>query len=264
MTSRPYLSVVAPLYRTRAGVAELVDRLLAALDAELGRGVELVLVDDACPERSHEVAFAHPAPGATVVVARHDRNAGQLAAVITGVRLARGDHVAVIDADLQDAPEDVPRLLEHLRSSADRCDVVCAGRSGRYGSRRRQLTGWAYRRTVHRLSRKRVPPDAGLFLVMTRDARDRLLALDDPAVHPVSGLARVGARIETMPVARHVRQHGASAYRAGPRLAVALRAALVLTPLYPALRRFDPQRRRAPSASTVHVRTGEPSYTIEV
>ena len=240
MTGAGTLSVVLPLYRTRATVPVLVDRLVAAC-GPLDLGLELVFVDDACPERSYEVAGAHPAPGASVVVVRHDDNRGQHAAVLTGLAMASGGLIATMDADLQDAPEDLPRLVAELRGSG--WDAVAAGRRGRYERASRRLTARVFRRTVHHLSRRRIPPDAGMFLVMTRDARDRVLALGDPGVHLVAALGRVRARVASVPVERQVRDEGESGYPSWRRAVVAARAILVLTPLYPVLRRVDGRRR---------------------
>lgn len=243
----PSLSVVLPLYATRGAVPELVDRLVDAL-TPLGQ-VELVFVDDACPQRSFEAVVAHAPPAARVVVCRHAHNAGQHAAVMTGVRAATGELVAVMDADLQDAPEDLVRLVAHLRA-AGRCDAVAAGRRGRYEGTVRRSTARAYRLAVRLLSGGRIPADAGLFLVMTAPARRWVLDLDDPRVHLVAALGRVGARVATVPIERRARPVGSSSYGSPARLGVAVRALVVLTPLYPLARRLD-RRWRSPVVATI-------------
>ena len=234
------LSVVLPLYRTRAALPELVDRLRAALDAQ--GPVELVLVDDADPDRSYEAVPRDAAAAASIVVRHHDTNLGQIAAVITGLAAAGGDLVAVMDADLQDAPEDLPLLVERLRAANGTLDAVAAGRHGHYESRIRELTGRGYRRVIHRLTGGRIPADAGMYLVMTRATRDRVLALNDPAVHLVAALGRTRARVASVPAPRRARPAGSSGYRPWGRVKVASRAIVVCTPLYPALRRIDARR----------------------
>lgn len=242
----PAISVVLPLYRTRAQVPELVDRLAAALAplASTG-GAQLVFVDDACPEGSHEAVLAHPPPdGTTVLLRRHAANRGQHAAVVTGLAAATGTLVAVMDADLQDAPEDLPVLLGRLREGGG--DLVAAGRRTGYERPGREWTGRCYRRVVHRLSGGVVPPDAGLFCVMRRELAERIVGLGDRTVHPVPAAARLGARIESVPVQRRPRPGGSSSYLATGRLGVAARALVVLTPVYPALRRLAALRRSSP------------------
>ena len=239
--STPVLSVVLPLYRTGQFVPELVDRLAVAL-AAVG-GVELVFVDDGCPEASYRQVPARSAGALSVVVLRHDRNRGQIAAVRTGLRRATGSFVAVMDTDLQDAPEDLPVLLDELVRSGG--DAVAAGRRGDYEARGRMLTGRLYRRAVHVLSRGIVPPDAGLFMVMRGEIARRVVSLGEGSVHPVPALARLGARIATVAVDRRPRPDGSSSYGAGGRLTVAVRNLLVLTPAYPVLRWASALGRRA-------------------
>jgi glycosyltransferase involved in cell wall biosynthesis len=243
---RAAISVVLPLYRTRAHVPELIGRLAAALaPMASSSGTQLVFVDDACPEASYEAVVAHPPVEATtVLLRRHAINRGQHAAVVTGLAAATGRLVAVMDADLQDAPEDLPVLVDRLRTGG--ADLVAAGRRAGYERPGREWTGRCYRRMVHRLSGGTVPPDAGLFLVMHRELAERIVGLGDRAVHPVPAAARLGARIESVPVQRRPRPGGSSAYGPAGRLRVAARALAVLTPIYPALRRVAGLRRPSP------------------
>ncbi|HEX2700467.1 MAG TPA: glycosyltransferase [Acidimicrobiales bacterium] len=242
----PAVSVALPLYATRAAVPELIDRLQAAL-RDSGP-VELVFVDDGCPERSYEEVAAHPADGVSVVLVRHKRNEGQHAAVLTALRAASGEVCAVMDADLQDAPEDLPVLLRALAEDPS-VGAVAAGRRGRYEEAWRQHTARAFRWAMHTLTRGRVPVDAGLFLVMTRRTRDRILELDDPAVHLVAALGRLRIGMHTVPVVRRCRPTGATGYGRCQRAFTAARSLVVVTPLYPLYRRVRP--RSAPATMPV-------------
>ena len=105
----PAVSVVVPVYRNAATLPELKRRLTEALDRS-GVSHELVLVVDGCREGSFEAAAGLAGGDARVRAVRLKRNYGQNQAVMAGIRLARGLTVAVMDADLQDPPEAVPRL----------------------------------------------------------------------------------------------------------------------------------------------------------
>lgn len=229
MSERPALSVVLPLYRTRAAVAELTERLVDNV-VPVAQPLELVFVDDGCPERSYEAVPPGPFEGATVVVHRHPRNLGQHAALMTGLGLATGDLVGLMDADLQDAPEDLPRLVEAWRRSDRPLDAVAAGRRGRYESWLRRSLGRVYRRTVSVLTGGHVPPGAGLFLVMTRSARDRVLALGVADIHPLAALSRVGASIEVVSIERQPRPYGSTSYTGWTRARAAGRSLAALAP----------------------------------
>ncbi len=242
----PTLSVVLPCYRTR----DSLDELLARLGRSCPEGAEYVLVDDACPDESGDavlVSWAHLS-GRLV---RIDRNVGQHAAVQAGLRAARGERVVVMDADLQDAPEDVPVLLARLR--VDRPHLVSAARRGTYADPGRQRTARLYRRLARILSRGGIPADAGMFSALSRPAVDRIVALDDHAAPLLPAAARAGVSIVAVPVTRQRRPRGASATGGWRRVRIGVRGLLTLTPLQPVLRLVQPIRRRAPDQTVVEL-----------
>jgi glycosyltransferase involved in cell wall biosynthesis len=236
--SSPSLSVVLPLFRTRDALPGLVQRLTDALgELELPGGHQLVFVDDACPQRSgEEVERRRATWHGDVVLCRHDANRGQQAAVVTGLRAAGGELVAVMDADLQDAPEDLPRLVRELRSAPPEVGAVAAGRRGAYQSAGRRRSARMFRRALHLLTSRRIPADAGMFLVMRASARDRVLALGDDRVHLVAGLGRARVIVKSIPVERRARPSGSSSYDGPARLRAAAAALVVVTPFYPLVR----------------------------
>jgi hypothetical protein len=94
----------------------------------------------------------------------------------------------------------------------------------------------------------RVPSDAGLFLAAKRTAIDRVLALDDPEIHLVSGLARVRASIVSIKVARSERPTGHSTYSWWRRGRLAAGALIEVTPMYAGMRRARRRRWEAPGS----------------
>ncbi len=242
----PPVSVVLPLYRTRLTLDELLERLTVACPP----GTEFVLVDDACPDGTGDLVLAGwgQLPGRLVRLAS---NVGQHAAVQAGLRRTRGARVVVMDADLQDSPEDVPRLLAEL--DAGSADIVCAGRRGHYAAPARERSARAYRRAARLLSGGRIPVDAGMFSAWRREAVDRVVALDDHAAPLVPAAARARLRIATLPVERNTRPRGRSATGAWRRLRIAGRGLVTLTPLHPVARRLQPRRRRPTAAEVVEL-----------
>lgn len=112
----PELSVVVPIYRNRETVVELLDRLDAAL-ADVAR--EYVFVVDGSPDDSLEILLSERAQRPGLVVVELARNFGQHAALCAGFEAARGRAVAILDGDLQQRPEDLPRFVEAWRAGAD-------------------------------------------------------------------------------------------------------------------------------------------------
>jgi glycosyltransferase involved in cell wall biosynthesis len=118
MTARPQISVVVPAWNEAESLPELQRELTAALES-LGRPWEIVYVDDGSRDGTDEVLARLATVDSRVrgVVLR--RNFGKSAALATGFRLARGQWVATLDADLQDDPAELPRLLAALEGGLD-------------------------------------------------------------------------------------------------------------------------------------------------
>jgi undecaprenyl-phosphate 4-deoxy-4-formamido-L-arabinose transferase len=131
----PDLSVVVTVLNEERTVDELYERTTAALDA-LGRPYELIFVDDG----SQDATFArieglHKRDGRVRAV-RFKRNFGQHPAMHAGLARARGDVVVTMDGDLQNAPEDIPRLVAAVEAGSD---VASGRRSARRDSWGRTL-----------------------------------------------------------------------------------------------------------------------------
>jgi glycosyltransferase involved in cell wall biosynthesis len=208
------LSVVVPVHGNAATLRELHRRLRAAA-AE--RRLQLILVDDASPDESREVISELAAQHSDINPVLLDRNVGQHAAAIEGMRQARGSLTVVMDADLQDPPEAIPALLE---ATDEDVDVVFAGRRGRYESRPRLLTSRMFKRAL--AATTGVPPDAGMFFVANRRAVDRLIRMNGNAPFVVAMIGRAGLRTRSIPVERD-RARGTSSYTRAMRLRAAIR-----------------------------------------
>jgi len=150
-----HLSLVIPVFNEEANLPELIERCLKVCEG-LGRSFEIILVNDGSHDASEAIInrFAHAHPGRVIGVMLN-RNYGQHAAVMAGFAQARGEFVVTLDADLQNPPEEIPRVLEPLE---DGCDVV--------GSVRKNRQDTFFRRVSSRLINKAVQKATG---VMMRD-----------------------------------------------------------------------------------------------
>jgi undecaprenyl-phosphate 4-deoxy-4-formamido-L-arabinose transferase len=120
----PELSVVIPVYNEQEGLPLLFERLYPALDA-LGRSYEVVFVDDGSSDRSvaqlREQFQRRPDVTRVVVLAR---NAGQHMAILAAFAQTRGNYVITLDADLQNPPEEIARLVAAMDAGADYVGTV--------------------------------------------------------------------------------------------------------------------------------------------
>ncbi len=126
------LSIVVPVYNSEPMLEELVKRLAEVL-AATGRDAELILVDDDSTDGSWQVAAQLAATHDWVHGARLRRNFGQHNALLAGIRMARNEIVITMDDDLQNPPEEIPKLLAKLDEGFD---VV-------YGTPKRERHGLA-------------------------------------------------------------------------------------------------------------------------
>ncbi len=131
---RPQVSLVIPLYNEADSLPVLAAEIRAALDP-LALPYEVLLVDDGSTDPSPRVLARLAGQDRRLRVLRLARNSGQSAALDAGFRHARGEVVVTLDADLQNDPADIPRLLAELEG----CDLVSGVRVARQDSWKRRV-----------------------------------------------------------------------------------------------------------------------------
>jgi undecaprenyl-phosphate 4-deoxy-4-formamido-L-arabinose transferase len=114
----PRVSAVIPVFNEEANLAELNERMTKALDST-GTPWELVYIDDGSADKSLEILSGFAAKDPRVRVVEFNRNYGQHAAVFAGLAQAKGDIVVTLDADLQNPPEEVPKLVAKMEEGYD-------------------------------------------------------------------------------------------------------------------------------------------------
>lgn len=214
----PWLSVVVPAYNEEANL-RILHREVAEALADLAEPWELVWVDDGSRDGSLAVMRELAAADPRVRVVALDGNRGQTAALEAGFQRARGAVIATLDADLQNDPADLPRLLAGLEEA----DVVNGVRQGRRDSRVRlwssrianAFRNWATGESV---------TDVGCSLRVMRAEHVRRIKLFRGMHRFLPTLLRMeGARVTELPVSHRPRVHGMSKYGIGNRLFSGLR-----------------------------------------
>jgi undecaprenyl-phosphate 4-deoxy-4-formamido-L-arabinose transferase len=143
----PRISIVIPVFNEQDNLPELMTRCLAACHG-MGEEFEIVLVDDGSSDRSADlIAEAAERGSGRVVGVLLNRNYGQHAAVMAGFAHALGDIIVTLDADLQNPPEEIPRLVARIDEGFD---VVGSVRVPRHDSLFRRLAS----RLVNKAARK--------------------------------------------------------------------------------------------------------------
>jgi len=168
-TTRNFLlSLVVPVYNESEVIGTFFERASSALAAIPGCEYEILFIDDGSHDDSYEQLAGLAAKDPRVRVLKFSRNFGHQIAITAGLDHARGDCVAVIDADLQDPPEVVASMVARWREGYD---VVYGVRSERDGETRMKLfTASAFYRLLGRLTNIRIPENVGDFRLMSRRA----------------------------------------------------------------------------------------------
>ncbi len=141
------VSVVVPVFNEEVCLEEMIERTIRVLDG-LFDPSELILVDDGSHDRSPGIiARAAEQYSGRVIGVTFNRNYGQHRAVLAGLAEARGEVVVTLDADLQNPPEEIPKLIEKAREGYD---VVGSVRLNRQDSGFRKIFSWMINRMTAR------------------------------------------------------------------------------------------------------------------
>ena len=175
-SSRPFLSVVVPVYNEEAVIEALHSRLLQVLAPSIG-SFEIVFVDDGSRDASSSMIDGICKSDSRFKALHFSRNFGHQAAVTAGLHAVTGNIVVVIDADLQDPPELIHDMLARWR---DGYDVVYAQKMRRKGvGPFKRAAYYLYYRILRGLTDVQVPPDTGDFCLMDRKIVDLLNAMPE-------------------------------------------------------------------------------------
>ena len=135
MIAQPYLSVVIPCYNEQENVQTLLERVGAAM-MKVGRSFEVIVIDDGSTDSTPALLIEGMKKYPWLRVIRQARNAGQSAAFEVGFEQARGELIATLDADLQNDPEEIPRLIPLLDEK--KVDMITGWRRDRQDTRFRK------------------------------------------------------------------------------------------------------------------------------
>lgn len=210
--SRPKLSVVVPVFNEEATLEAFFTRLRAVLEQLEGAGAtwEVVFVDDGSNDGSGEILTAKAGSDARIKLLTFSRNFGHQAALTAGLDRAAGDFVVLIDADLQDPPEVIVRMLAQAREGYD---VVYGQRSKRRGdSLFKRLTAAVFYRGLRLITGVEIPVDTGDFRLMSRQVVLTLRSLRERHRFVRGLIAWVGFRQSAVTYDRDPRFAGETKY----------------------------------------------------
>lgn len=202
-------SVVVPVYNSASSLPELHARIDQTFKG-LNRPFELILVEDGSRDNSWEIMKSLRADDRRVKIVRLAKNYGQHNALMCGFKFTRGDFVLTIDDDLQNPPEEIPKLIRAIESSNH--DVVFGVPMRRAHSAIRNTASFTYFRLLAKAMGENANLRLSNFRIIKKHVIDHILSVSSP--NPIVGLLllNVTDRIASVPVEHHERRYGCTTY----------------------------------------------------
>jgi dolichol-phosphate mannosyltransferase len=202
------LSVVVPVYSCRDCIAALHERLSRVLPLVVP-SYEIVFVDDRSPDEAWPVLEALAERDAAVRAVRLSRNFGQHAAITAGLAQCTGRRAIVMDCDLQDPPEEIPKLLQ---KADEGYDIVLARRLEKKHSTFRRAASRAFFALLSAFNRSPIDGSFGSFSLISRPVIDAFLRFQDRDRHYLLILRWLGYRVGSIDYVHAARYAGTSSY----------------------------------------------------
>ena len=205
----PSVSVVTPIYNEEESIPQLLEKLGGVL-RNLGREFEVIAVNDGSSDGSQRLLSEIAANEPWFKVIEFRRNAGQTAAMMAGIDHASGDVIVTIDADLQNDPSDIPRMLEKLDEGYD---VVSGWRKDRKDAAiKRNFVSRMANRLISWISGVKLHDYGCSLKAYRRDVLDGVRLYGEMHRFIPIYASWMGAKVVEMPVSHHARQFGQSKY----------------------------------------------------
>lgn len=203
------LSVAIPIHNEESVLPELLQRLRGVLDSVAGGPHEIVFVDDGSTDRTFEMLAEAAEEDERIVVLSLSRNFGHQAAITAGLDHVTGDAAIVMDGDLQDVPEVIPKFVEKFQQGYD---VVYAQRVRRKEPLALRICYFVFYRMMATLSDIRLPLDSGDFGLMSRRVIEEVRKMPEHHRYLRGMRSWVGFRQVGIEVERAERHSGKSKY----------------------------------------------------
>lgn len=207
----PQFSVVVPVFNESANIAELHRRLTEFFRPRTD-SYELLFVDDGSSDNSFKLLddLRRADPRARIV--KLSRNFGHHLAITAGLDHSRGSQVVLMDADLQDDPEDISRLID---KAGEGYDIVYGVRKERDDPLLKKLSSWLFITLMNRFAGAEIPLNSCVFRVISRRVVDHLKGFRERERYIIGLMSWLGFRQAGVDVRRAARFAGEAKYTLG-------------------------------------------------
>jgi glycosyltransferase involved in cell wall biosynthesis len=213
------LSVIIPVYNEELNLPGLLEQVHAAL-GPTGRNYEVIVIDDGSTDGSYPLLARMARIDPTLTVVQFRRNFGQTPAMQAGIDVAQGQVIVTLDADLQNDPADIPRMLAKLEEGYDLVAGWRAKRKDAFLNRR--LPSLIANRIIGKFTGVRLHDYGCTLKVINAELAKQFRLYGEMHRFIPAVAAFIGARITELPVNHRPRQHGRSKYGIGRTVRVVL------------------------------------------
>ena len=201
------ISVVVPVYNEEENLPVLIPQIAEVLKP-LGKTFEMIFVDDGSKDQSRPLLKKMTLEYPQIRILGFKKNCGETAAGTAGIKEARGEIVITIDADLQNDPKDIPKMLDYLKEY----DVVTGWRQKREDSWVKRITSRIANRIRNRLSGEEIQDSGCTFRAYKRECLQEIKLYKGMHRFIPTLVKMEGYRVIEIPIAHHPRKFGVSKY----------------------------------------------------
>jgi len=203
------LSVIVPIYNEFETIPELQGRLNSACE-NITNSYEIIFINDGSKDNSLNRLKQYCKENEHLKYVNFSRNFGHQIAVTAGLDFAKGEHIVIIDGDLQDPPEVIPKLYNKLKEGFD---VVYAKRSKRAGeSYFKKLTAKIFYRILKSITNIEIPVDTGDFRIINKRVLNELKKMPEKNKFIRGQISWIGFRQTSVEYQRDERKYGETGY----------------------------------------------------
>lgn len=207
MNEKIEISVVVPVYNEEENLPILIPQITEVLRS-LGKVYEIIFVDDGSVDQSRHILkeMAKDYPEMRIIGFR--KNCGETAAGAAGIREARGEIIITMDADLQNDPKDIPKMIEYLKEY----DMVTGWRQKREDSFVKRITSKIANQIRNWISGERIMDSGCTFRAYKRECLQNIKFYKGMHRFMPTLIKMEGFRVIEIPVSHHPRKFGTSKY----------------------------------------------------
>jgi dolichol-phosphate mannosyltransferase len=201
------ISVVVPVYNEEENLPVLIPQIVSVLEP-LAKAYEMIFVDDGSTDLSRDILKKMASQYSSLRLLGFKKNCGETAAGAAGLKGARGKVVITLDADLQNDPQDIPRMLEYLKDY----DMVTGWREKREDSWVKRVTSKIANRIRNGLSGETIRDSGCTYRIYKRECLQNLKLYKGMHRFMPTLVKMEGFRVVEVPISHHPRKFGVSKY----------------------------------------------------